>query len=101
MKRAFVSLLLIALAGCEVIAADGVTVMATQKTLLDHAVSVGSGKNCSTIRRERGLSYCVEDEKKPKMNVYCYRTLGEVTCYDKPVRDGQQERVGQGGEIPK
>ena len=82
-------------------AVEGVSVMATDKTVGDHVISLSSGKNCSTLRKDRGLTYCEEDEKTPLMNVYCYRTLGEITCYDKPVFEGKQERVRQGGEIPR
>lgn len=35
------------------------------------------------VRREKGLSYCVEEEVSPPES-YCYRTLGEVSCYDRP-----------------
>lgn len=101
MKRVLVILGLFAVGGCEVLGVQGVSVMATKKTLVDHAVSWGSGKNCSAIRKDRGLSYCVEDEKTTDMKVYCYPTLGEITCYEQPVFEDRQQRVRQGGEIPK
>jgi len=63
---------------------DGATIMATDKTILDHIVSLSSGKNCSTVRKELGMYYCEEDEPVGDRKVYCYRTLGGVTCYDKP-----------------
>lgn len=73
---------------------EAVSLMGTEKTLVDHAVSFGSGKNCSTIRKERGLTYCVEDMPQVRHNIYCYRDLGGVTCYDKPAPNGsQQQRV--------
>ena len=64
---------------------DGGSVVLTDKTMEDHAVSFGSGKDCSSVRSEQGLTYCKEDEPKfvpPVVN--CYRTLGEVSCYDRP-----------------
>lgn len=90
-------------AGCVggVAGVEGVSVMATDKTVVDHVISLSSGKNCSSLRKELGMTYCEEDEKIPQMNVFCYRTLGEITCYDKPVFDGKQERVRQGGEKPR
>jgi len=89
-------------AGCaEFLGVEGVSVMATEKTLGDHIVSYSSGKDCSTLRKDRGLTYCKEDEKIPPMNVFCYNTLGEVTCYREPVFDGHQDRVQQGGEKPR
>ncbi len=104
MKRFVAVFCLLGLAGCAgggLVAVDGVSTMATKKTLVDHAVSYASGKNCFSTRKDRGLTYCEEDEITPHMNVYCYRTLGEVTCYDRPMFDGKQQRVRQGGEIPR
>jgi hypothetical protein len=34
--------------------AEGVSIISTEKSLSDHAVSIYSGKDCSTIRLERG-----------------------------------------------
>lgn len=64
--------------------ADALTVIGTDKTIVDHVVSINSGKNCSTVRREQGLHYCEEDEPAVNPHVYCYNTLGRVTCYDRP-----------------
>ena len=83
----------IALGGCGPMAmsgmpflgqADALTVVGTDKTIVDHFVSISSGKNCSTVRREQGLHYCEEDELEVKPRIYCYNTLGRVTCYDRP-----------------
>ena len=42
-----------------------------------------------------GLTYCEEDEIVPAPEVYCYQTLGKVTCYDKPdPHKGRHQRVG-------
>ena len=60
------------------------SVIGSDKTMEDHVVSLASGKNCSLIRREKGLTYCEEDEPKIKQNLYCYKTLATVTCYDRP-----------------
>ena len=82
-----------ALSGCGPLAASGVpfigqadalSVVGTDKTVVDHIVSFSSGKNCSSVRREQGLHYCEEDEPAIKPEVYCYNTLGTVTCYDRP-----------------
>ncbi len=64
--------------------AEAISVIGTDKTVVDHIVSIGSGKNCSTIRREQGRSYCVEDEPQIRQNIYCYKSIGTVTCYDRP-----------------
>ena len=64
--------------------AEILSIMGTEKTIADHVVSLSSGKNCSTVRRERGLHYCEEDEPEIKSQVYCYKTLARITCYDRP-----------------
>lgn len=56
-------------------------VMGSDKTISDHIQSYSSGKDCSTVRVEKGRTYCREDEPNPIPNVTCYRTLGDVMCY--------------------
>lgn len=84
----------VALAGCGNLGpyaiADGATVVVTDKTMIDHAISVASGKDCSVVRVEQGLRYCKEDEVVPHPVVFCYRELGDVTCYSNP--DPRQEK---------
>lgn len=63
---------------------SGVSVMATDKTIPDHIASYRSGKDCSTVRTEQGRTYCREDESRPQPVAYCYRTIGDVTCYAEP-----------------
>ncbi len=75
---------------------QAVTVMGTDKTMEDHIVSYTSGKDCSSIRKEQGLTYCVEDMPLVRQNLYCYRDLGGVTCYDRPSpHGGDRARVDQ------
>ena len=75
-------------------AVEGVSLIGTDKTVVDHVISIGSGKNCSTVRREKGLTYCVEDTPVAQQDLYCYRDLGGVTCYDKPAPNkSTQQRV--------
>jgi len=74
---------------------EGASLMATDKTMLDNAISLLSGKDCSTVRKEAGRTYCVEDEPNPTAAVHCYKTLGDVTCYDRPDPYGdRQQKVG-------
>lgn len=76
------------------IAASGASLMGSDKTVVDHAVSMGAGKDCSILRTERGLTYCVEDMPQVRQNIYCYRDLGGVTCYDQPgPNNSPQQRV--------
>lgn len=91
------------LGGCSFIPGlaqvEAASTMATSKPLTDHVISVTSGKNCSSVRREKGMTYCEEDELKPApTNRHCYRTLGSVTCYDRP--DPYEGRYSQVEETP-
>lgn len=85
--RAFVPVLLVlSLAGCgAIIAAEILPTPFTGKTGSDHVVSLLSGKDCSFLRKDRGLTYCVEDEVPvDQPDVFCKQTLASVTCYKKP-----------------
>ncbi len=59
------------------------TTAATGKTPVDHMVSLVTGKDCSVLRNRQGLTYCREDEPTMPIGVICYRTLGDVACYDR------------------
>lgn len=77
-------------------AAEFATTAATGKPLSDHVFSAVSGKNCSTIRKNTGQNYCAEDDIPPPPNLYCYRTIGNVTCYEKPdPHKGRYSKVGE------
>jgi hypothetical protein len=82
--RVAAAIMLCLMAGGCVAAIGASTVAATDKTPVDHLVSLVTGKDCSVIRQNRGLTYCVEDEVTPLVRVHCYPTLGEVSCYDEP-----------------
>ncbi len=83
-------------AGCsEAIVADGASIIATEKTLADHAISFYKQKNCSSVRKERGLSYCAEDEPNPAPKVHCYPTIGAPDCYADPDPYPGQQEIGQ------
>ena len=75
---------------------EGVTVVGTGKTISDHVVSFATGKNCSTARKNTGKHYCEEDEIAVPDEVFCYNTLGDVTCYASPAPHGENQRhLGQ------
>lgn len=96
--------------GCAAVLGAG-AVAATDKTPVDHVYSLVSGKNCSLVRKQRGLTYCVEDEVVLETALHCYPTLGEVTCYSTadPFPGGQRaigtsasaEGGGAGGQIAR
>ena len=101
--------LAIGLSGCSAVATaptgfpkllgvNGVSVIGTGKTITDHVVSFTSGKNCSTVRKNTGRHYCEEDEVAVPDNVFCYTTLGDITCYDQPVPPVESKRTI--GQIP-
>lgn len=97
-RRTLMNLILVMaiapLAGCVAAIGAG-SVAATNKTPIDHVVSLLSGKDCSIVRQHQGLTYCVEDEVTPDVRVHCYPTLGEVTCYDRPHPfPGRQREMG-------
>jgi hypothetical protein len=75
------------LAGCDpslmMSGASVVSLVATDKTLSDHAVSLATGRNCSTVRMSRGESFCAP-EPHAMAAEHCYRTLGGISCYTRP-----------------
>lgn len=70
-----------------VLAADVATMSMTGKTMVDNIYSFVSGRDCSTIRAMNGDYYCREylpDNTVIETRLYCYHTLGNITCYDQP-----------------
>lgn len=59
-----------------------VSIINTDKTLTDHVVSAISGEDCSTVRYLSGDYYCDRPEP-PQPPLYCYRSLGEITCFER------------------
>jgi hypothetical protein len=96
MRRLALLVCLGLLGGCgSLTALEAGSVVATEKTFSDHIISYASGKDCSSVRREMGTTYCKEDEVTITPNVFCYNTLGRVTCYDRP--DPYQRKQRQVG----
>ncbi len=86
------------LAGCtgELFAVESISAAVFDKTASDHLVSLVSGKDCSFLRVEQDKSYCVEDARViQQSHLYCYPTLGSVTCYTEPdPQRAPSERIG-------
>ncbi len=70
-----------------------VSLIYTNKTLGDHAASRILKEDCSTLNFSNNEPYCQkhrpEDEEAQRLaalsaSLYCYRTLGGVSCYDRP-----------------
>jgi hypothetical protein len=83
---------------------DTVSLINTDKTIIDHLAGVVSGQDCSTLRSMDGGHYCQPRyENVPVVPpLYCYRTLGAVTCYDQPSPNTGDKLVGirPGGQLP-
>jgi hypothetical protein len=86
-------LFLLLLAGCaatpEQLATGAVAVSigsiaVIQRSPLDAAYSVLSGRDCSVVRLEQGKSYCRPVEPPPEPPPYCTRTLGVANCWQDP-----------------
>ena len=68
------------------------SVMATERTPIDHGASVLTGKDCGILHITRDKdSWCREyvDPQEQARSVdynapFCYRTLGAISCYDRP-----------------
>ena len=82
----------------KLLGVNGASVIGTGKTITDHVVSFTTGKNCSTVRKNTGHHYCEEDELTVPDNVFCYTTLGDVTCYDRPTPPRERKHII--GKIP-
>ncbi|SOD96358.1 hypothetical protein [Caenispirillum bisanense] len=74
--------------GGTVAGIEMVSLINTDKTIIDHIASLGP-MDCSSVRASVGGVWCVEDSSLVGMPqvpqpTFCYRTLAEVSCYDRP-----------------
>ena len=67
------------------------TLIHTDKTVVDHVVGFTTDRDCSVLYLARDEPYCkpkvpIEPSQVAYMSgaLYCYRTLGGVSCYDRP-----------------
>ena len=91
---AFLGLAACSPAGSAALAGIGlVSLIYTDKTLTDHALSRAFKEDCSVLNVENDEPYCQElpseADRENGMttlaaSLYCYRTLGGVSCYDRP-----------------
>lgn len=96
---------LAALGGCTEYALAGyagaemISIINTDKTLVDNIASIGE-QDCSLILKdERGGEWCVPDDEGlqaplPPQTKYCYRTLAEISCYTRPSPEPNDTLVG-------
>lgn len=78
----------LALVSCEPVSmiatgATFVSVIQSEETVTDKALSWALDKRCSIFQVARGEQYC--QKTGPDIpEQYCYRTLGSITCYAQP-----------------
>ncbi|WP_419902444.1 hypothetical protein [Kiloniella sp.] len=87
------------LSGCSPIttAASVGTLVHTDKTISDHFVSWAMAKDCSILYSSKGEAYCRDEELENGLanswyeNLYCYRNIGGVTCYESPYDEASSQ----------
>ncbi len=77
--------------GLAMMAISTASFIHTDKTVVDHAVSLSTERDCSVLYLAKDENYCkpsvpIEPDQVAYMSsaLYCYRTLGGVSCYDRP-----------------
>ena len=103
--RAILLTLLIGLSGCAhwadptgaLIAADIASVVVFGRGIADIGVSAISGRDCSIVRLDRGLTYCAARDQGYDPGPFCTRSLGIVDCWSNPeALPGPQREVADG-----
>ncbi len=98
MRRLLASLLLASgLAACDpatgalFATANVVSFVQTDKTLIDHGVSLAQDKDCSTLHWAEKEDYCQDGDEGEDLALepaaggpYCYRSIGSIVCYSEP-----------------
>lgn len=90
--RSLLLALLAGLPGCAnwvdptgaLIAADVASVVVFGRGIADIGVSAISGRDCSIVRLDRGLTYCAPRDTTPDPVPFCTRSLGVVDCWTNP-----------------
>ena len=65
-------------------AADVASVVVFGRGIADIGVSAISGRDCSIVRLDRGLTYCAPIDPPPDPGPFCTRSLGTVDCWISP-----------------
>lgn len=90
--RAMILVLLLGVPGCAhwveptgaLAAADIASVVVFGRGIADLGVSAISGRDCSVVRLDRGLTYCAPIDPPPSPGPFCTRSLGVVDCWINP-----------------
>lgn len=103
MRATLPFLALLALPGCDTAslavagAASVASVTLVGRGVPDILVSGLSGRDCSIVRIDRGLSYCAPVDAPPGPPAYCTRSLGQVDCWvTRPASTPMQRGVVDG-----
>jgi hypothetical protein len=98
--------LMVPLAGCDgptlvgLGAASVVSLPLTGRAVPDILVSAVTGRDCSIVRLDRGLSYCAAADPAPESAPYCTRSLGQTDCWvTRPAILGAPLAHGPGGVV--
>lgn len=103
--RAVLLTLLISLAGCAhwatpvgaLAAVEVASVVVFGRGIADIGVSAISGRDCSIVRLDRGLTYCAALDPVPNPGPFCTRSLGVVDCWSNPeALPGSPRQVADG-----
>jgi len=106
--RAMLIIFLIAQAGCAhwvdptgaLVAADMASVVVFGRGIADIGVSAISGRDCSIVRLDRGLSYCAARDQAPDPGPFCTHSLGAVDCWINPEALPTSQREVADGPAP-
>ncbi len=106
LRRLAPLLLMLPLPGCDgptlvgLGAATVVSLPLTGRAVPDLLVSAATGRDCSIVRLDRGMSYCAAREPAPGSAPYCTRSLGQTDCWvTRPPMLGPPLATGPAGVV--
>ncbi len=105
MRTLLLFLLLLSVPGCAepvgaLAAAEVASVVVFGRGIADIGVSAISGRDCSIVRLDRGLTYCAPIEPPPAPGPFCTRSLGVVDCWINPEALPTPQRSVADGPAP-
>ena len=99
--RLVLLLLLPLLGACEaapfMLAADAASIVVFGRGVGDIGVSAVTGRDCSLVRLDRGLTYCAERTVQAAQP-FCTRTLAIVDCWSPAAAPSGRRTVGEAPE---
>ena len=76
------------LGGCvaaeAVVGVEAPSDMVLGRGIADIGVSAVTGRDCSTVRLDKGLPYCAPRGTLPAAAPFCTKTIGTITCWKDP-----------------